>query len=125
MPQSKPDPDNLICLRSLTSRTIAKMQTYNYAGFVGSVVKKGDLYIVSEITGRPQIVGNGATVEEALLSFEKAVRNRLRETSKHSQRKMIMRKFAKTEAIHSRINAINRAELQRRVDRAERMENRD
>ena len=125
MTHSKPDPDNLICLRSLTARSIAGMETYNYAGFVGSVKKKGDFYIVSEITGRPQIVGHGVTVEEALLSFEKSVREVLRETSKDSQRKRLMRRFAKTEAIHSRINAINRAELQRRLERAERMENRE
>ena len=125
MPQTKPDPDNLICLRSLTARTIARMDTYNYAGFVGSVVKRGDLYIVSEITGRPEIVGNGATVEDALLDFEKSVRKVLRETSKDSQRKMLIRRFAKAEAIHSRINAINRAELQRRVDRAASLENSD
>ena len=125
MPQTKPDPDNLICLRSLTARTIARMDTYNYAGFVGAVVRRGDLYIVSEITGRPEIVGNGETVEDALLDFEKSVRRVLRETSKDSQRKMLIRRFSKAEAIHSRINAINRAELQRRVDRAASLENSD
>lgn len=125
MPQTKPDPDNLICLRHLTARTLARMDTYNYAGFVGSVVRRGDLYIVTEITGKTDIVGNGETVEAALLDFERAVRQNLRETCKDSQRKMLMRRFAKTEAIHSRINAINRAELQRRVDRAANLENRD
>ena len=122
---NKPNPDNLICLRDLTARTIAKMQTYNYSGFVGSVTKKGELYVVTEITGRPNIVGSGETVEDALLAFEKSVRGVLRETSKNSQRKMLMRRFAKTEALHSRINAINQAALKRRVDRANRMENRD
>ena len=125
MPQIKPDPDNLICLRDLTARKIARMDTYNYAGFVGAVVRRGDLYIVSEITGRAEIVGNGATVEDALLDFEKSVRRVLRETSKDSQRKMLIRRFAKAEAIHSRINSINRAELQRRVDRAASLENSD
>ena len=117
--------DNLICLRALTAKTISKMNTYNYAGFVGSVTLKGDLYIISEITGKPQITGHGETVEKAILSFEKAVREILRETAKDSQRKMLIRRFAKAQTIHSRINAINQAELKRRVDRAKRMENCD
>lgn len=122
MPQSK---DNLLCLRSLTSKTIEKMNTYNYAGFVGQVARKGDLYLVSEITGKTEMTGSGETVEAALLSFESAVRRVLRETAKDSQRKMLIRRFAKTEAIHSRVNAINRAALQRRVDHVRRMENSD
>ena len=122
---NKTDPENLICLRALTAREIAKMQTYNYSGFVGSVVKKGELYVVTEITGRPNIVGSGETVEEALLAFEASVRGVLRETCENSQRKMLMRRFAKTEALHSRINAINQTALKRRVDHAQRMENRD
>ena len=125
MTHSRTSPDNLLCLRALTARKIARMNTYNYAGFVGSVIRKGDLYIVSEITGKSQITGYGETVEDALLSFEKAVRKSLRETAENSQRKMLIRRFEKAEAIHSRINAINQAELKRRVDRAKRMENRD
>lgn len=101
------------------------MDTYNYAGFVGQIARKGDLYLVSEITGRTEMTGSGETIEAALLSFETAVRRILRETAKDSQRKMLIRRFAKTEAIHAKLNAINKAELQRRVDHANRMENSD
>lgn len=123
MRPNKPSQDNLICLRDLTAKKIASMNTYNYAGFVGEVRRKGDLYIVSEITGKPNIVGQGATIETALTSFEQAVKAVLRETSKDSQRKMIARRFRKVEKLHTKINSINRAQLLRKVNRAYRMEN--
>ena len=120
MPHIKKLNDNLYCLRELTAKKISQMNTYNFQGFVGNVVKRGDMYIVSEITEKPQIVGQGSTVEEALISFEKAVRRVLRETAKDSQKKMLIRRFAKAERIHSRINSINHKQLQRKIDRAAR-----
>lgn len=121
--QNTPE-DNRLCLRLLTPKRLAKMHTYNYAGFVGQVHRKGDLYIVEEVTGRTNIVGSGETVEVALYDFEAAVRRNLKEQAHDSQRKMLLRRFAKMEEIHSRVNKINRAALKRRVDRASRMENR-
>ena len=110
--------ENLISLRALTASKLSEMNTYNYRGFVGHVVRKGDLYVIREITGKTNIVGSGKTIEDALVNFEKAVCSNLRETAKDSQYKMLVRRFRKAEAIHSRVNSINKARLKRRVDNA-------
>ena len=109
---------NRICFQVLTAAKLSEMNTYNYRGFVGHIVARGDFYVVSEITGKTNIVGHGETIEQALLNFEKAVRSNLRETAKDSQFKMLTRRFHKAEAIHSRINSINQKKLKRKVDNA-------
>lgn len=116
--------ENRICYRLLTAKRIENMNTYNYAGYVGSVERRGDLYVVSEISGKTAIVGSGATIEEALFEFEKSVRHALNETAQDSQAKMLVRRFARKEEVQSRINRINRAKLKRRVDYALNLENR-
>lgn len=124
MPAFNLPQENRLCYRLLTAKTIEKMNTYNYAGFVGHVERKGDLYVVSEISGRTSIVGSGETIDQALFEFEKSVRRALSETAQDSQAKMIIRRFARKEEIQSRVNRINRAKLKRRVDRALYLENR-
>ena len=111
-------------LRGLTAEKIKTMNTYHYAGFVGCVVSTDKSYMVNEITQKTQIFGQGKSIEAALLSFEKAVRKALRETTKNNQRNANILRFDKIQKIQSRVNKINQRELKRRVDRAKRMENR-
>lgn len=109
-----PPNNDRICFRDLTAAKIKRMTTYNFRGFVGNIERKGELYLIKQITGRPAIVGQGSTIEEALASFENAVIDLLKDTSRDSQKKMIIRKYAKAEAIHKRLRAIKEAELLRR-----------
>lgn len=86
-------------------------------GFVGKAYKKGDLYLISEITGNDMIIGHGETIEEAMKSFEEAVLKYLREYSKDSQRKMILRRFTNREKIHAKLQSIYKREVNRRMQR--------
>ena len=100
--------DNLYSLRDMTASKLESMNTYNYRGFVGHVYKKGDYYIVSEVTGVPNITGSGNTIEEALFEFEKSVLSNLRETSKDSQKKMVIRLFRNSGRIQSKVRSMKK-----------------
>lgn len=101
----------------LTAKTIKKKVTYNYAGFVGEIVRNNNLYIVSEITGKRQIVGSGTTMEAALRAFERAVQADLDKKAERFKLSKLNRRFVKMKAIHSRINKVNHNALKRRADK--------
>lgn len=107
--------DNLLCLRALTSEKLQKMHTFNYRGFVGVIKRKGDFYVITQITGSPHIAGAGESVEDALSDFQRNVRAYLRETAKDSQKKMLVRRFAKMEALHKHTRELSEIEIKRRL----------
>lgn len=107
--------DNLLCLRALTAATLKNMETYNYRGFVGAIERKGDYYVIVQVTGNPPIAGAGDTIESAIDAFQKSVRMFLRETAKDSQKKMLVRKFEKMENIHKRVRELSEQEIARQI----------